>query len=67
MSGVMAVVMTVNHHQGGHLISDWQVMDNFWSIFGAEFGAIIDNGIEWQAREWGHLFVLYRTALIIFP
>jgi NhaP-type Na+/H+ or K+/H+ antiporter len=79
MSGVIAVVMTgiVTKAFGGHLISDWQVMDSFWSLLehllntllftlgGIVFGEIISDATEWQAQDWGYLFVLYIFVNLI--
>lgn len=74
MSGVIAVVTCgiLTKAFGGGFISDWQVMDAFWTLLehllntvifalgGMEFGKIIgDDNLNWGARDWGYLILLY--------
>jgi NhaP-type Na+/H+ or K+/H+ antiporter len=74
MSGVIAVVTCgiLTKAFGGGFISDWQVMDAFWTLLehllntvifalgGMEFGKIIgDDNLNWTARDWGYLILLY--------
>jgi NhaP-type Na+/H+ or K+/H+ antiporter len=80
MSGVIAVVVCgiVTKAFGGGLITDWNVMDSFWSLLehlmntvifalgGIEFGFIIaDEAERWTSREWGYLIVLYVLLNVI--
>jgi len=75
MSGVISVVTCgiVTKAFGGSLISDWKVMDSFWSLLehllntlifslgGVVFGFIIadQEAGHWEPRDWGYLVLLY--------
>ena len=77
-SGVIAVVTTgiFTKAFAGGLISDWKVMDSFWSLLehllntvifalgGAVFGSIVIRP-QWTGRDWGYLFVLYIFVNLI--
>ena len=77
-SGVIAVVTTgiFTKAFAGGLISDWTVMDSFWSLLehllntvifalgGAVFGAIIIRP-QWKARDWG--LVAPRPTATTYP
>ena len=77
MSGVIATVVCgiVTKAFGGGLISDWQVMDSFWSLLehllntvifalgGIQFGFIIGGPHrDWDASDWGNLLAIYFLA-----
>lgn len=77
-SGVIAVVTTgiFTKAFAAGLISDWKVMDSFWSLLehllntvifalgGTVFGSIITRD-TWQGKDWGYLFVLFILVNII--
>jgi hypothetical protein len=77
-SGVIAVVTTgvFTKAFAAGLISDWTVMDSFWSLLehllntvifalgGTVFGSIITRD-AWTGRDWGYLFALFILVQII--